>query len=507
MQTIQRAIDIGRTTADFTGTRDIAGSVTRGIFLCLLSVGATSTTLAQDVDAFNPLAQQTPSTLAIQADGKILIGGYLLNASNTLVGVQRLKVDGTVDTSFTELDVDSEVKAVAVQADGKILIGGHFNTLGLDTRHYLARLNANGTLDTSFADPDLDGDVWALAVQADGKVLAAGDFQNVGATARSYAARFNPNGTLDIGFADPQIDAPARAVALQANGSVLVGGYFLGAAGNTSLGSIIRFSASGALDAAFPIDPSATNVSTIVVAPDGSIYVGSSYNTTDQQSTRPVAKLSTNGTLDANYADIHTGAGTNCLALQPNGKLLFGGLFQVVDGQPRHGLGRLNANGSLDASFGDLQFSFNAADPNGTVFGVAAQTDGKTIAIGNFTLAKGQPRQFAARVVTGDAVGSKLSGQASGANVIVTWTRSGNGPELAQAPTLLHSSDGVNFIAVGAMARIANGWQMTANYNVGGTPFYLQAVGTTSAGADNGSSGRAVSPVYVSDRIFADGFE
>ncbi|MEO7062853.1 MAG: hypothetical protein ABI082_03635, partial [Dokdonella sp.] len=246
MQTTQRANDIGRTTADFTGMRDISGSVTRGIFLCLLSVGATSTTLAQDVDAFNPLAQQTPSTLAIQADGKILIGGYLLNASNTLVGVQRLKVDGTVDTSFTELDVDSEVKAVAVQADGKILIGGHFNTLGLDTRHYLARLNANGTLDTSFADPDLDGDVWALAVQADGKVLAAGDFQNVGATARSYAARFNPNGTLDIGFADPQIDAPARAVALQANGSVLVGGYFLGAAGNTSLGSIIRFSASGA---------------------------------------------------------------------------------------------------------------------------------------------------------------------------------------------------------------------------------------------------------------------
>jgi len=188
--------------------------------------------------------------------------------------------------------------------------------------------------------------------------------------------------------------------------------------------------------------------------------------------------------------------------------MLFGGLFQLIDGQPRHALARLNADGTLDTGFVDLSFSFSAGDPNGAIFGLAAQADGKTVAIGNFTLADGgQSRQYAARVVTGDTIVSKLSGQASGANVIVTWTRTGDGPELAQAPTLMHSIDGVTYTAVGPMARVANGWQTTANYNVNGTPFYLQAVAATGVGSGNGSSGRVASPVYVSDRIFADGFE
>ena len=464
---------------------------------------------AQNLDAFNPIPQTAPTTLGIQADGKILLGGYFLNvATGTFVSVQRLNVDGSMDEGFAELEISAEVKAVAVQADGKILIGGHFDTVDTTARHYLARLNADGSLDTSFADPNLDADVWAIAVQPDGNVLVAGDFQNAGAAARAYAARFTTTGALDNNFADPQICCgPARAVALQANGGVLVGGYFLGVVGNSAIGSIARFNANGTLDATFPVDPSATTVSAIVVAPDGAIYVGSSYATTDNTSLRPVARLSANGTLDATYADIDTDGGTNTLMLQPNGNIQFGGNFQLIDGQPRHGLARLNANGALDATFVDLNFSFDAGDPNGSIFGLAAQGDGKAIAIGNFTLADGQSRAYAARVVTGDTVVSVLDGQASGSSVIATWTRSGDGPELAQPPTLMHSSDGATYNAVGPMTRIANGWQATANYNVSGTPFYLQAVGTASNGAGNGSSGRVASPVYFSDRIFADGFE
>jgi uncharacterized delta-60 repeat protein len=419
-----------------------------------------------------------------------------------------LNTDGSVDATFAEIEISAEVKALAVQADGKILVGGHFDTVDTNVRHYLARLNADGSLDTSFADTNLDADVWAIAVQPDGKILAAGDFQNAGATARAYAARFTTTGALDGSFADPLICCgPARAIALQPDGSVLVGGYFLGVVGNSAIGSIARFSANGTLDEAFPSDPSATTVGAIVVAPDGSIYVGSSYATSDDISLRPVARLSASGTLDATYADIDTDGGTNTLMLQPNGSIQFGGNFQLIDGQPRHALARLTANGSLDATFADLNFSFDAGDPNGSIFGLAAQDDGKAIAIGNFTLADGQSRAYAARVVTGDTVVSILNGQASGSSVIATWTRSGDGPELAQPPTLMHSGDGVTYAAVGPMTRITGGWQATANYDVGGNPFYLQAVGTASSGAGNGSSGRVASPVYFSDRIFAGGFE
>ena len=76
-----------------------------------------------------------------------------------------------------------------------------------------------------------------------------------------------------------------------------------------------------------------------------------------------------------------------------------------------------------------------------------------------------------------------------------------------QAPNLEHSTDGVNFTIVGPMTRVANGWQITAPYNVHGSLFYLRASGTTSNGASNGSPGRVASDVFVSDTIFKSGFE
>ena len=74
-------------------------------------------------------------------------------------------------------------------------------------------------------------------------------------------------------------------------------------------------------------------------------------------------------------------------------------------------------------------------------------------------------------------------------------------------PRLLHSTDGVDFAALGPMVRVANGWQAAANLDVHGARFYLQALGTTSAGARDGSQGEVASAVYSNDRIFGWGFE
>ncbi|MGD9579454.1 MAG: delta-60 repeat domain-containing protein, partial [Syntrophorhabdus sp.] len=42
------------------------------------------------------------------------------------------------------------VYSIAVQPDGKVLVGGGFTTIGGGTRNYIARLNADGSLDTGF---------------------------------------------------------------------------------------------------------------------------------------------------------------------------------------------------------------------------------------------------------------------------------------------------------------------------------------------------------------------
>jgi hypothetical protein len=79
---------------------------------------------------------------------------------------------------------NSTVRALALQPDGKILVGGTFITLGgggtgTPTRRRIGRLNADGSLDTAFVagvTPDPTAEVWAIALQADGKILVGGLF-------------------------------------------------------------------------------------------------------------------------------------------------------------------------------------------------------------------------------------------------------------------------------------------------------------------------------------------
>ena len=71
-----------------------------------------------------------------------------LGLALTLVGLAAPVHSQTAD-DFNP-GANSTVYSLAVQADGKILVGGGFNTLDGQTRTYLGQLNVNGTL-----DPDL----------------------------------------------------------------------------------------------------------------------------------------------------------------------------------------------------------------------------------------------------------------------------------------------------------------------------------------------------------------
>jgi uncharacterized delta-60 repeat protein len=100
-----------------------------------------------------------------------------------------LNSDGTPDSGFNP-NVSSSIDAVAVQSDGKILIGGFFTLVGGITRNRVARLNSDGSLDTGF-NPDANGVVRALAVQSDGKIIIGGGFTTVGGVTRNRVARLS----------------------------------------------------------------------------------------------------------------------------------------------------------------------------------------------------------------------------------------------------------------------------------------------------------------------------
>ncbi len=75
----------------------------------------------------------------------------------------------SVDTSFSP-GANGQVRALALQADGKIVVGGDFTAfaegIGVTAHSHIARLNADGSLDRDF-NPGANDPVRALAVQAD----------------------------------------------------------------------------------------------------------------------------------------------------------------------------------------------------------------------------------------------------------------------------------------------------------------------------------------------------
>ena len=187
---------------------------------------------AQAVDGFDPGANQTVYTIAVQPDGKTVVGGNFTGlgggtGTTTRNRIGRLNVDGTVDASFNP-GTNGPVHAVAVQPDGKILAGGNFTSVGGGTgmttaRSHIARFNADGTVDTSF-NPGANVNVYALAVQPDGKILVGGNFSTLGAAApashahRHRAAqrrrlarhRFNPGASKSVRV-PCQSSTPSRA--------------------------------------------------------------------------------------------------------------------------------------------------------------------------------------------------------------------------------------------------------------------------------------------------------
>src|SRR6185369_14420460 len=115
--------------------------------------------------------------------------------------IARLNSDGTLDSSFLVpgSGVNGDVGSLALQADGKTVIGGVFTSVNGTTRNGIARLNSDGTLDTSFlaAGSGTNSSVLAIAVQSDGKIVIGGFFTSVNGTTRNGAARLNVDGTLD----------------------------------------------------------------------------------------------------------------------------------------------------------------------------------------------------------------------------------------------------------------------------------------------------------------------
>nr|WP_244306778.1 M10 family metallopeptidase C-terminal domain-containing protein [Azotobacter salinestris] len=324
-------------------------------------------------------------SLAVQPDGRILLAGYSFNpgTGNHDFSAIRLNANGSRDTSFSGdgrfiFDSgDDYGYDLAVQADGRILLGG-----SIDGDFGAIRLNADGSLDTGLGSAgmvafDIAGDsdyVHSLAVQPDGKILLGGFSFNPGNGTYDFSVvRLNADGTLDTGFGSGGTaifdgggngDDHAYGLSVQADGKILLGGSI-----NDDFG-VIRLNADGSLDTGFgsggkavlDIAGSDDQGYSLSVQPDGRILLaGSSFNPANGTYDFSALRLNADGSLDTGFGSdgkvVFDIAGSydegQSLAVQPDGRILISGSSYNLDTR-RYDIGaiRLNADGSLDTTFG-----------------------------------------------------------------------------------------------------------------------------------------------------------
>ncbi|PYT00948.1 MAG: hypothetical protein DMF63_04585 [Acidobacteria bacterium] len=240
--------------------------------------GSPDTTFDADGKAtFNisPTFDDIATSVAVQPDGNIIVGGFSNNGSDDDFTVIRLTDAGALDPTFNVIGIstfpvqsgDDAANAVAIQSDGKIVVAGYTET-GNEKDFGVARLTSTGLLDLSF---DIDGRVASsikvgddiansVAIQLDGKIVAAGFARDSGPDSDFAAVRYNTDGSLDNSFdTDGRVIATVaspndigRSVALQPDGKIVI-------AGETDNGSdldfgVVRLNTDGSLDLTFDLD-------------------------------------------------------------------------------------------------------------------------------------------------------------------------------------------------------------------------------------------------------------
>lgn len=225
--------------------------------------------------------------VVLQSDGKAIITGWFSSFGGVVrPTIARLNTDGTLDTSFgvggTAIQtggVALGAAALAIQANGKIIIGGDFTAARGVSVNALARLNADGSLDNTFsASAPAGADVESIAIDGSGNLLVGGTFATMAGRGTVNIARLGPNGGGDATWALGGPDASVDAIGIDVNGRVVAGGSFLNVSSAPAT-HLARFTTAGVRDASFTAAATINNpVMDLEVQPTANVVIGGAFS-------------------------------------------------------------------------------------------------------------------------------------------------------------------------------------------------------------------------------------
>lgn len=328
--------------------------------------------------------------VAVDAAGRIVVGGRASNGTNSDYLLIRYLTDGTPDAGFNGTGIrtdtvgagDDVVRALSFDADGRLLAAGAAQNGASAEDYALGRYLTDGTLDTSFGSGGFQlvavgtgSDTARAMAYFDQKTYVGGRIRRGGpydmalvrynsngalASSASLDHHFNQTGFRTTDLLTSSIDT-ARDMVMDSEGRYVL----VGSAGNDF--AVARYLSTGALETSWTLDVGALTTDIgrgVALQTDGKIVVSGTSN-----NNYAVARFLTNGALDTTFNPSGSKPGTvttnldnvdngYSVAIQPDGKIVVAGTADVGSGaaggntRSDAGIVRYLTNGALDTTFG-----------------------------------------------------------------------------------------------------------------------------------------------------------
>ncbi len=297
------------------------------------------------------------TTIAVQNDGKILVGGSTATGGYAI----RYNQDLSPDNAFNNtLSVDGWVTDIKVAGD-KLFLAGIIHKVNGVTKNNIVKLNLDGTLDNSFDTGSGTSDfVGAVTVAPDGKILPGMTYINsFNGQQRRGTVRLNADGSVDDTFGVVSLNGMMSEPLVTPEGIY----FFSFIEWKDVYGTyLMRITDAGAMDPDF--EPVLLSMEqslaypTLLPVGDHFIVTGAVVEGNPYQ----VSWVDKTGVVDPAFAPRISRTGVVRFGDEQNGKIIVGGDFVRIDSVNTFGMARLNNDGTVDDSF--------VADEN---FGVVAQ--------------------------------------------------------------------------------------------------------------------------------------
>jgi len=355
----------------------------------------------------------------IQADGKILLAGYLKQGKPHGL-ILRFKTTGVLDSSFGDngqviMDDAYNWGGIAIQKDRKIIVAGESSNF----EFLVARYDENGNIDNSFGMAGMTSSLFggSSAQALDVKILGDGKILTSGAEINQKVARYfdiflvaklNIDGRFDSSFGEQghvftifskDANAGAFSIATNSVGDIYAGGgaFFLrdGTTYEDSYFALAKYKTDGSLNSSFADsgklarDKNYTIVNGMILTNKGKILMAG--ESISPSGNFELVQYKSNGVKDSAFGnngivltdlDGEDIPGLKAIAQDKSDRIIVGGHSQRASNTV-FAIVRYNANGTIDETFGDNgKVSLDIGATDGQITSLSLQKDGKILISG-----------------------------------------------------------------------------------------------------------------------------